>query len=128
MSSGVLPTSGLVTGAGDVTEDNPQAFDDDEETFDPEEGERQIDEFLAAAADLGGTPVDELAAGVVDTVANAQAEVTRLLDDEPTNKIIATMLVLSRRHRAHVNEDTDVQWRLSAAATLVSGLIRPGEG
>lgn len=110
-----------------MSEDNPQAFDDEEE-FDPEEAERQIDEFLAAAAELGGTPVDDLADRVVDTVANAQAEVTAVLENEPTNKIIATMLVLSRRHREHVNEDTDVQWRLSAASTLVSGLIRPGEG
>ena len=110
-----------------MTEGTPQAFDDDEEAFDPEEAERQIDEFLAAAAELGGTAADDLADQVVETVAGAQADVTRLLGDEPTNKIIATMLVLSRRHREHVNENTDVQWRLSAASTLVSGMIRPGE-
>lgn len=110
-----------------MTEENTQAFDDDEE-FDPQEAERRIDEFLAAAADLGGPPVEELAGQVLDTVAAAQSEVGRLLDDEPTNKVIATMLLLSRQHRDHVNDDTDVQWRLSAASTLVTGMIRANEG
>ena len=101
---------------------------DFEEDFDPEEAERSIAEFIDAADALDGPSTQQLADDVLAAVASAQSAVDRLLDEQPTNKIIATMLVLSRRHRVEVDQDSALQWRLSAAATLVSGKIRPGEG
>jgi hypothetical protein len=40
----------------------------------------------------------------------------------------ATMLLLSRQHWEAMHDDTLLQWRLSAASTLVTGFIRPGQG
>ena len=104
-----------------------ESFDDEEE-FDPEEAERSIAEFIEAADELGGVPIADLAAQVLAEVERAQDGMRVVFDGQSTNKIIATMLLLGRQHRDVMSEDTALAWRLSAASTLVSGFIRPGEG
>jgi hypothetical protein len=109
-----------------VSDENPPF--DDEEDFDPEEAERSIAAFIDSANKLGGTSADELASQVLAVMETAQSGIAAILDEQPNNKIIATMLALSRQHREVMDTDSSLQWRLSAASSLVSGFIRPGQG
>lgn len=95
---------------------------DDEEGFDPEESERQVSEFIATADEIPGPSAAETAASVLAVVERAWQETTALLADQPNNKILATMLALSRQAR-ETDPHTDRYWCLSAASTIVSGQI-----
>jgi hypothetical protein len=95
---------------------------DDDEDFDPEENERQISEFIAAADDLPGPSVTDLASLVVSISESTWAEVGVALDDASVNKVIATMLWLSRESRG-APPDSARYWALSAASTYVTGWI-----
>lgn len=101
---------------------------DDEDDFDPEQAERDIQAFIEAAEALDGPPVADLAAGVADVVADAWTAVERRMAEVGTNKLIATMLLVSRQAR-ELDSDEPRQWQLHASSTLLSGLIglrRPG--
>jgi predicted lactoylglutathione lyase len=94
------------------------------------EAERQqteatISGFIASADD--GQAVDQLATQVVDNLRAAYDATAALLADKPNNVVIATMLALSQRSRQIPATDGDY-WLASAASTIVSSLIRPGEG
>jgi hypothetical protein len=95
---------------------------DDEDDFDPEEAERQIAEFIAAADGLDGPPTAQSADAVLAIVDEAWDRIGAALGGLATNQIIATMLELSRRHRS-VEPNTREQWCLSAASTLAGGHI-----
>ena len=95
---------------------------DDDEDFDPEEAERQIDEFIVAADDLSGPSVTDLASRVLSISESTWAEVGVAFDDVSVNKVIATMLWLSRESRGAA-PDSPRYWALSAASTYVSGWI-----
>ena len=101
----------------------------DEEHSDPEEAERSIAAFIAKADELDGPSAEALAAAALVEVTHAWERVDQLLSDQHNNKVIATMLELSRQMRAGQWQPGDAsQWQLSAASTIVSGLIRPGNG
>jgi hypothetical protein len=95
---------------------------DDEDDFDPEEAERQIAQFIADADDLGDPPASVTADAVLAIVVEAWEQVGGALGALPTNKVIATMLELGRRHRL-AEPNTREQWCLSAASTLAGGWI-----
>lgn len=90
--------------------------------IDPEQAEREIQSFLDAAEALDGPPVADLAAGAARILADAWTAMEAHMADVGTNKLIATMLLVSRQGR---EEETDRprQWQLYAASTLLSGLI-----
>ena len=113
---------GAVT-MGGVT-DEPFDDEEDEGPFDPEEIERQLDEFVATADELPGPPVDDLADRVTALIDDAAARIAALLEDVPHNKVLGTQLRLSQRARALGTED-EGQWRLYAASTLLSELVIP---
>ena len=103
-------------------------FDEDAD-YDPEEAERSIAEFIAKADELEGPSSATLASAALAEVTQAWERVDRLLADQPNNKVIATMLELSRQMRQGAWQPGEAeQWQLSAASTIVSGLIRPGSG
>ena len=97
-------------------------WDDTEDEFDPEQAEREIQAFLDAADALGGPAVADLAAGVAAVVGEAWAGVERAMAGVPNNKLIATMLLVSRQAR-ETSADDPRHWQLHAASTLLSGLI-----
>lgn len=92
-------------------------WDDTGDEFDPEQAEREIQAFLDAADALGGPAVADLAA-----VGEAWAGVERAMAGVPNNKLIATMLLVSRQAR-ETSADDPRHWQLHAASTLLSGLI-----
>lgn len=94
----------------------------DNEDFDPEENERQISEFIAAADDLPGPSVTDLASRVLSVSESTWAEVGVAFDGMPVNKVIATMLWLSRESRG-ATPDSPRYWAASAASTYVTGWI-----
>lgn len=95
---------------------------DDEDDFDPEEAERQIAQFIADADELGDPPTSASADAVLAIVDDAWHRIGGVVGDLPTNKVIATMLELSRRHRL-AEPNRPEQWCLSAASTLAGGWI-----
>jgi hypothetical protein len=95
---------------------------DEDEGFDPEEAERQIDGFIAAADDLPGPAVAELAGRVADELRATSAQLDGVLAGVAHNKVLATQLLLSQRARQLTPDDPD-QWLLFAASTLLSGRI-----
>jgi hypothetical protein len=95
---------------------------DDTEDFGPEEAERRINEFVAAANDLPGPAMSELAGRVIEVIRAASAEPESLLAGVPHNNVPATQLLLSQRAR-HLTADDADQWHLFAASTLLSGRI-----
>lgn len=91
------------------------------------ETEERITEFIEGADDDEGRTVARLATDVVDRLRDAHAGVATLLADQPNNIVIATMLELGRRMSSTAPTDGD-HWLTAAASTMVSSLIRPGEG
>lgn len=96
------------------------------------EAERQeiqgrITGFIEGADDDEGRTVTRLATDVVEVMRGAHAGVAALLADQPNNVVIATMLELGQRMSASATTDGD-HWLTGAASTIVSSLIRPGEG
>lgn len=95
---------------------------DPEEEFDPEEDERRISEFIAAADQLPGPSVADLASRVLSISEGAWAGVGAAFDDVTTNKVIAVMLWLSREART-ATPDSPRYWALSAGSTYATGSI-----
>ena len=95
---------------------------DDEEDFDPEEAERRITQFITDAEELPGPPVAELGEEVAELMRAAWRSVAAVLDGKPHNKVLAVQLLLSQRARG-LQPDDHEQWRLSAATTLLGGMI-----
>jgi hypothetical protein len=95
---------------------------DDEEDFDPEEAERRITQFITRAEKLPGPPVAELGEEVAELMRAAWRDVAAVLDGKPHNKVLAVQLLLSQRAR-ELQPDDHEKWRLSAATTLLGGMI-----
>jgi hypothetical protein len=95
---------------------------DDEEDFDPEEAERRITQFITGAEELPGPPVAELGEEVGELMRGAWRSVAAVLDGKPHNKVLAVQLLLSQRARGLQPDDYE-KWRLSAATTLLGGMI-----
>lgn len=110
----------------DVPDREPDLDGGEDSDFDPEEAERQIAEFVAAADELPGPPVGELADRVAEMVRVAEEGIAALVAPQRQNKVVATFLLLSQRARG-VDPTRDEHWRLNAAATLVSALLVPGD-
>jgi predicted lactoylglutathione lyase len=91
------------------------------------ENQERITGFIEAADDDEGRTVARLASDVVETLRGAHAGIASLLADQPNNVVIATMLQLSQRMSSSAPTDSD-HWLTAAASTMVSSLIRPGEG
>jgi hypothetical protein len=100
---------------------------EDEELLDPEEAERRISGFISEADQLPGTPVDELADAVIELLRRAWSEAATIMGGQAHNKVLATQLAIGQRAR-HVSPTDDEFWRLSAASTLLSGMIVPSSG
>jgi hypothetical protein len=94
----------------------------EEEDFDPEQAERDIAAFIASAEALAGPPVAELAARVLDVVRVAWSDIEAVMADVAHNKLLATMLDVSRRART-LTPDDPAQWQASAASSILSGLV-----
>jgi uncharacterized protein len=92
-----------------------------------QETEAQVTGFITGADDDEGQTVSRLASEVVETLRTSYDGVAALLADQPNNVVIATMLALSQRMRDSGPADAD-HWLTAAAATVVSSLIRPGQG
>ena len=95
---------------------------DDEEGFNPEEAERRITEFIASADELPGPCVAELVDQVAVLMRAAWRDVETLMSGKPHNKVLATQLSLGQQARG-LQPDDHEQWRLSAATTLLGGMI-----
>ncbi len=95
---------------------------DDDEDLDPEEAERRITGFITSASELPGPPVADLADEVAELMRAAWRDVETLVSGKPHNKVLATQLLLSQRARGLRSDDPE-QWRLFAAATLMSGMV-----
>ena len=95
---------------------------DDEEDLDPEEAECRITQFITCAEELPGPPVAELGEEVAELMRIAWRDVAEVLDGKPHNKVLAVQLLLSRRAR-ELQPDDHEKWRLSAATTLLGGMI-----
>ena len=95
---------------------------EDEDDFDPVEAERQIDEFIVSADTLGGPPIAELAGRAAAILSETWDRLEAVVGDEANNKVVATMLWLSREARALPPEDPR-QWQLHAASSLVGAMI-----
>jgi catechol 2,3-dioxygenase-like lactoylglutathione lyase family enzyme len=89
------------------------------------EGERHIREFIDGAEGLDGPPVAELVAAVAAVVRGARDELTGLMSGVAHNKVLATQLALSQQAR-EVPAQTEPDWALHAASTLLSGLVVAG--
>lgn len=87
----------------------------------------KITGFIESADDDEGRTVGRLASDVVAAVRQAHAGVAAVLADQPNNMVIATMLELGQRMSASAPTDDD-HWVTAAASTIVSSLIRSGEG
>jgi hypothetical protein len=94
----------------------------EDEDFDPEEGERRITEFITRAEELPGPPVAELGEEIAELMRAAWRDVVAVLDGKPHNKVLAVQLLLSQRAR-ELQPDDHEKWRLSAATTLLGGMI-----
>jgi hypothetical protein len=116
----------------DPTEDHPgdngDQYDEttdepfEEEELDPEEAERRISHFVTTADELSGPPVEELAGRVAELMRAAWADLERIMEGKPHNKVLATQLLLGQRARALQPDDPE-QWRLYAATSLLSGMV-----
>ena len=95
---------------------------DEEHLDDPEEAERRIAEFITSADELPGPPVAELADHVAELMRAAWRDAEENVSCNPHNKVLATQLLLSQRARGLRSDDPE-QWRLFAAATLLSGMV-----
>jgi hypothetical protein len=95
---------------------------DDEEDFDPEEAECRITQFITRADELPGPPVAELVDQVAVMMRAVWRDVETLMSGKPHNKVLATQLALSQQARGLLPDDHE-QWRLSAATTLLGGMI-----
>lgn len=113
------PSLARETARGDTADSDAPPDDED---FDPEEGERRITEFIASADELPGPPVADLAERVADLMRASWKDIESLVEGQPHNKVLATQLLLSQRARG-LQPDDDEQWRLSAASTLLSGMV-----
>jgi L-amino acid N-acyltransferase YncA len=94
----------------------------DEEVLDPEEAERRITQFVTSADELPGPPVAQLAEQVAALMRAAWTDLEAVMDRKAHNKVLATQLLLSQRARGWQSNDPE-QWRLYAAATLLSGMV-----
>jgi len=92
------------------------------EDFDPEQADRDVDAFIAGTVNLDGPSVAELAERVAQVVSTAWEAIERDTGNVANNKLIATMLLVSRQAR-QVPADEPRHWQLHAASTLLSGLI-----
>jgi uncharacterized protein len=92
-----------------------------------EEQRRQTEAKISEFVTNAGSEVEGLATGVLDTLRTAYAEIARQLAGRPNNTVIATMLELGQRARAMPSTDDDY-WVANAASSMISPLIRPGEG
>lgn len=96
-----------------------------------EEQRRETDDrisgFIEGADDDEGRTVARLATDVVEKLREAHAGIATLLADQTNNMVIATMLELGRRMSGSAPTDSD-HWLTAAASTMVSSMIRPGEG
>jgi predicted lactoylglutathione lyase len=92
-----------------------------------EANDTRLTEFITGADGDDGRTVARLADGVLDALRGARESISAMLDDEANNVVLATMLSLSQRSRGIPTTDADY-WLTSAASTIVSGMIRPGEG
>ena len=97
----------------------------EEDELDPEEAERRITQFVKSAGGLPGPPVEELAEQVAALMREACADLEAIMDGKAHNKVLATQLLLSQRARGLEPDDPE-QWRLHAAATLLSGMVVRG--
>jgi L-amino acid N-acyltransferase YncA len=93
-----------------------------EEELDPEEAERRITQFVTSADELPGPTVAELAEQVAARMRAAWTDLEAIMDSKANNKVLATQLLLSQRAREWQPDDPE-QWRLYAAATLLSGMV-----
>jgi hypothetical protein len=96
--------------------------EDEEEDFDPEEGERRITGFIISAEELPGPPVAQLVEQVAELMRAAWSDIENILSASTHNKVLATQLSLSQQARGLQPDDPE-QWRLFAASTLLSGMI-----
>ena len=94
----------------------------DEEEFDPEQAAREIDAFIVAADQLDGPATAELANRAEAVMAAAWAQIEQIVVGQANNKIVATMLLLSREARESTPEDPR-QWQLYAASSMVGAMI-----
>jgi uncharacterized protein len=92
-----------------------------------QETEAQISGFIAGADDDDGRTVEALVTQVVQMLSTSYDGIAALLDEQPNNMVIATMLALGQRMRVNPAVDSD-HWLNAAASTIVSSLIRPGQG
>ena len=100
----------------------------DEEALDPEEAERRITQFVTAADELPGPPVEDLAQQVTDLMRAASRDLENIMEGKAHNKVLATQLLLGQRSR-RLQPDDPEQWRLYAASTLLSEMgVRNVEG
>jgi hypothetical protein len=99
-----------------------------DEEFDSDQAERDIDGFITRADGLPGPPVQEIGNQIARIMQSAWRQIEEQASLLPNDKLIATMLLVSRDARkAEVHESR--HWYLLAASTLLSGLIsspRPG--
>jgi L-amino acid N-acyltransferase YncA len=103
---------------GETTDYEPP----DEEVLDPEEAERRITQFVTAAGELPGPPVEELAEQVAGIMRATFTDLEKIMAGKAHNKLLATQLLLGQRARALQSDDPE-QWRLHAATTLLSGMV-----
>jgi predicted lactoylglutathione lyase len=90
------------------------------------ETDAKLTDFITNADGAGGTTVAQLADAVVATLRQSYDAINTLLAEHPNNVVLGTMLSLSQRSRSIATAEPDY-WLTSAASTIVSSMIRPGE-
>jgi hypothetical protein len=99
-----------------------EVHEDEDEEFDAEQAERDIAAFIVAADELEGPSTAEIAERVEVVMATAWEQIAQIVDGQANNKVVATMLLLSRQARESTPEDPR-QWQLHAASSLVGAMI-----
>ena len=96
-----------------------------DEPLDAEEAELRITQFVTSAGELPGPPVEELAEQVADLMQVAFADLEKIMEGKPHNKVLATQLLMGQRARG-LRPDDPEQWRLYAASTLLNDMVVRG--
>ena len=99
-----------------------QGNEHSEEEMTPQEAEAQIDTFIVAADEAGGSPTAELTAEALANVRDAWNLIQQITSAQSNNKVIAMMLLSSRRARETDPQDPE-HWMLHATSTILSGQI-----
>ena len=88
------------------------------------EAEQTLRDFQTEADALSGPPVAAVVAAVTAIVLEARARIAEQLRGVPHNKVLAIQFALSQRAREL--GQSEEQWPLHAASTLMSGFVISG--